>query len=82
MAVRVIRIGSKLYDNYFFDKLIMMQQHSDMTLQQPQYMSNIVANAKEMASGSGSRVNKDPESLLRYGLPIKNNEVCIWKKYL
>jgi hypothetical protein len=36
-----------------------------------------VANAKEMASGSGSRVNKDPESLLRYGLPIQNKEVCI-----
>lgn len=33
------------------------------------------AVAKEMASGSGSRVNKDPESLLRYGLPIVNNEV-------
>jgi len=37
--------------------------------------TSIVANAKEMASGSGSRVNKDPESLLRYGLPIKNKEV-------
>ena len=33
------------------------------------------AAAKEMASGSGSRVNKDPESLLRYGLPINNKEV-------
>jgi hypothetical protein len=33
--------------------------------------------AKEMASGSGSRVNKDAESLLRYGLPINNKEVCI-----
>jgi cyclophilin family peptidyl-prolyl cis-trans isomerase len=33
------------------------------------------AVAKEMASGSGSRVNKDPESLLRLGLPIKNKEV-------
>jgi hypothetical protein len=28
-----------------------------------------------MASGSGSRVNKDAESLLRYGLPIQNKEV-------
>lgn len=35
-----------------------------------------VANAKEMASGTGTRVNKDPESLLRYGLPINNKEVC------
>ena len=35
-----------------------------------------VANAKDKASGSGSRVNKDPESLLRYGLPIQNKEVC------
>lgn len=36
--------------------------------------------AKEMASASGSRVNKDPESLLRLGLPIpKDKEVrnCI-----
>jgi len=34
------------------------------------------ANAKEMASGSGSRVNKDAESLLRYGLPIpKDKEI-------
>lgn len=37
--------------------------------------SSSVANAKEMASGTGSRVNKDPESLLRLGLPIKNKEV-------
>ncbi|KAL3906027.1 MAG: hypothetical protein SGILL_009443, partial [Bacillariaceae sp.] len=34
-----------------------------------------IASAKEMASGTGSRVNKDPESLLRLGLPIKNKEV-------
>lgn len=39
--------------------------------------SSTVAFAKEMASGSGSRVNKDPESLLRYGLPIQNKEVCV-----
>ena len=32
------------------------------------------AMAKEMASGSGSRVNKDPESLLRLGLPIPNDK--------
>jgi len=38
--------------------------------------SSVVANAKEMASGSGARVNKDPESLLRYGLPIpKDKEI-------
>ncbi len=36
-----------------------------------------IASAKEMASASGSRVNKDAESLLRYGLPINNKEVCI-----
>jgi len=35
----------------------------------------LVASAKEQASGSGSRVNKDPESLLRLGLPINNKEV-------
>jgi hypothetical protein len=38
-------------------------------------LASRTANAKEMASGSGSRVNKDPESLLRYGLPISNKEV-------
>jgi len=27
--------------------------------------------ARELASGSGSRVNKDPNSLLRYGLPAQ-----------
>lgn len=38
-------------------------------------LASSVASAKEMASGSGTRVNKDPESLLRYGLPINNKEV-------
>jgi hypothetical protein len=42
-------------------------------------MSN-VAVAKEMASASGSRVNKDAESLLRYGLPINNKEVSDLKE--
>jgi len=38
--------------------------------------SSVVADAKEMASGSGARVNKDAESLLRYGLPIpKDKEI-------
>ena len=37
-----------------------------------------VASAKEMASGTGSRVNKDADSLLRYGLPINNKEVCLF----
>lgn len=38
--------------------------------------SHVVADAKEMASASGSRVNKDAESLLRYGLPIpKDKEI-------
>uniref|UniRef100_A0A7S4HM48 peptidylprolyl isomerase n=1 Tax=Odontella aurita TaxID=265563 RepID=A0A7S4HM48_9STRA len=38
-------------------------------------VASVVASAKEQASGSGSRVNKDAESLLRLGLPIKNKEV-------
>lgn len=42
----------------------------------PQIFQSSVANAKQMASASGSRVNKDPESLLRYGLPINSKEVC------
>lgn len=36
--------------------------------------NNAIVHAKEMASGSGSRVNKDPESLLRLGLPIDSKE--------
>lgn len=38
-------------------------------------IASSMASAKEKASGSGTRVNKDPESLLRYGLPIDNKEV-------
>ena len=41
--------------------------------------TSVVADAKEMASGSGARVNKDPESLLRLGLPIpKDKEVRVF----
>lgn len=40
-----------------------------------QIVSSYVASAKEMASGTGSRVNKDADSLLRLGLPIQNKEV-------
>jgi cyclophilin family peptidyl-prolyl cis-trans isomerase len=36
---------------------------------------NLVASAKDKASATGSRVNKDAESLLRYGLPINSKEV-------
>jgi len=35
----------------------------------PTFLQSPPAVAKEMASGSGSKVNKDAESLLRYGLP-------------
>lgn len=38
-------------------------------------ISTSIVHAKEMASGTGSRVNKDPNSLLRLGLPISNKEV-------
>ena len=41
-------------------------------------IASSMASAKEMASGTGSRVNKDAESLLRYGLPIDNKEVRQW----
>ena len=41
----------------------------------PNHFVTSIASAKEMASASGSRVNKDAESLLRYGLPINNKEV-------
>mmetsp|Transcript_11862 Transcript_11862/g.34016 ORF Transcript_11862/g.34016 Transcript_11862/m.34016 type:complete len:461 (+) Transcript_11862:42-1424(+) len=36
---------------------------------------NVVASAKDKASATGSRVNKDAESLLRLGLPIESKEV-------
>lgn len=36
---------------------------------------NVVASAKDKASATGSRVNKDAESLLRLGLPIDSKEV-------
>lgn len=38
-------------------------------------LTSMVASAKDKASATGSRVNKDPESLLRLGLPINNKEV-------
>mmetsp|Transcript_10880 Transcript_10880/g.17979 ORF Transcript_10880/g.17979 Transcript_10880/m.17979 type:complete len:484 (-) Transcript_10880:92-1543(-) len=38
-------------------------------------LSPSVAHAKELASGSGAIVNKDPESLLRYGLPAQPKDV-------
>ena len=57
------------------------QQHvatsstSNFMLERLVINNNNVANAVEKASGTGSRVNKDAESLLRLGLPIKNKEV-------
>lgn len=48
---------------------------SSDTMAHYSYFSVQPASAKEMASGTGSRVNKDAESLLRYGLPITNKEV-------
>jgi peptidylprolyl isomerase len=36
---------------------------------------NTAVQAKELASGSGSRVNKDPRSLLRLGLPAQPKEL-------
>ena len=64
----------------------LMLIHPDVGITSNQMIhNNFVADAKEMASGSGSRVNKDPESLLRYGLPIpKDKEVrtlCIYYYY-
>jgi len=54
-----------------------MLQNGPMIEHGPQFFPAAVANAKQMASASGSRVNKDPESLLRYGLPIQSKEVRI-----
>lgn len=50
---------------------------AQMPLTQQLPDSPFVANAIEKASGTGSRVNKDADSLLRLGLPIKNKEVRI-----
>jgi len=55
--------------------IIDTNNHHHVAMKQMNLNDNFVANAKEMASGTGSRVNKDPESLLRYGLPINNKEV-------
>ena len=52
-----------------------MVQNIHLPDSQPMMFQSSVANAKQMASASGSRVNKDPESLLRYGLPINSKEV-------
>ena len=52
-----------------------MVQNTFVGMDAPQILTSSVANAKQMASASGSRVNKDPESLLRYGLPINSKEV-------
>ena len=41
----------------------------------PMVTNPFAASAKDKASATGSRVNKDPESLLRLGLPINNKEV-------
>jgi len=38
-------------------------------------MANAGGGAQDKASATGSRVNKDPESLLRLGLPINNKQV-------
>jgi len=60
--------------------VVVMQQHQSTSSSSSNFMErlvvdNNVANAVEKASGTGSRVNKDAESLLRLGLPIKNKEV-------
>jgi hypothetical protein len=55
----------------------MIQNPSYVDAGGPQIFSSSVANAKQMASATGSRVNKDPESLLRYGLPINSKEVRV-----
>jgi len=41
----------------------------------PAALHTQVAQARELASGSGSKVNKDPNSLLRLGLPGQPKEV-------
>jgi hypothetical protein len=47
----------------------------------PRIFQSSIASAKQMASASGSRVNKDPESLLRYGLPINSKEVRRYREH-
>ena len=56
---------------------VMVQQmdSSNMMGVPPAVIEQTMASAVEKASGSGSRVNKDADSLLRYALPIKNKEV-------
>lgn len=62
--------------NLEYDDAIHNNNHYSTSLFLNDIRSSVVAEAKEMASGSGSRVNKDAESLLRYGLPIpKDKEI-------
>jgi len=68
-------MGQKAALSTIFAATLWSAPVANMPVLQPTPETSFVANAKEMASGTGSRVNKDAESLLRYGLPIKNNEV-------
>merc|ERR1719217_728879 len=48
---------------------------SPLQMAAPPLLQTHAAQARELASGSGSRVNKDPLSLLRLGLPGQPKEV-------
>lgn len=52
-------------------------QNSNAALTQNPFVQSTMVSAKDKASATGSRVNKDAESLLRLGLPIKSKEVRI-----
>jgi hypothetical protein len=55
--------------------MVEKMESSNMMVVPPAVVEQTMASAVEKASGSGSRVNKDADSLLRYALPIKNKEV-------
>eukprot|EP00522_Entomoneis_paludosa_P017186 CAMPEP_0172444822 /NCGR_PEP_ID=MMETSP1065-20121228/4823_1 /TAXON_ID=265537 /ORGANISM="Amphiprora paludosa, Strain CCMP125" /LENGTH=466 /DNA_ID=CAMNT_0013195523 /DNA_START=107 /DNA_END=1507 /DNA_ORIENTATION=+ len=77
MAVGQKTLASAFLAASLWSSPFVPNNHHDLLLvsNQAGQINSMVANAKEMASGTGSRVNKDAESLLRYGLPIKNKEV-------
>jgi hypothetical protein len=56
------------------EKMVSMPSMNTVVIP-PVIVEQTMASAVEKASGSGSRVNKDADSLLRLALPIHNKEV-------
>jgi len=77
-AMSAVLTSCVLWNGIFAFDVDNVVDHQSINMNHPRnvhvHMANI-AQAKEMASGSGARVNKDADSLLRYGLPINCKQV-------